>query len=131
VIQLANLGISIQDENLVDLTLNSFPKSWSTFKQIQKGRDRTTSFSELQGLLLQEEFNRLLDKQQKEIEEVNFMRTTRGLITGGRKPTRCKINYGQGRKNNHHSTPTLTNASSSTTNVKTKGTILGSVKSSL
>lgn len=55
VTQLASLGISIPDEDLVDLTLNSLPRSWSTFRQIQKGRDRTPSFPELEGLLLQEE----------------------------------------------------------------------------
>lgn len=37
--QLANLGIHTLDEDLVDLTFNSLPRSWSTFKQIQKGRE--------------------------------------------------------------------------------------------
>ena len=78
VTQLANLGIAILDEDLVDLTLNSLPKSWSTFRQIQKGRERTPLFSELEGLLLQEELGRTLERRRDEAEEVNFVRTERG-----------------------------------------------------
>lgn len=55
IIQLASLGVALQDEDLVDQMLASLPRSWSTFKAIQKGREKSPSFSELQGLMLHEE----------------------------------------------------------------------------
>jgi len=78
VIQLANLGIGIPDEDLADITLNSLPRSWSTFKQIQKGRKWTPSFPELKGLLLQEEFGRKINRQRIQSEELNYVGTGRG-----------------------------------------------------
>lgn len=100
VTQLANLGIAILDEDLVDLTLNSLPKSWSTFRQIQKGRERTPLFSELEGLLLQEELGRTLERRRDEAEEVNFVRTERGPSRGGRH-FRGRSTYGRGTPNTH------------------------------
>lgn len=72
VTQLASLGVVIQDEDLVDLMLSSLPKSWSTFKIIQQSRDRSPTFSELQGLMLREESSRILEKHQ-ESEEVLYL----------------------------------------------------------
>jgi hypothetical protein len=48
--QLAGLEITIVDEDLVDLTLTSLPKSWATFRQIHK--HSLPSFPVLEGLLL-------------------------------------------------------------------------------
>ena len=78
VIQLVHLGIHTPDEDLVDITLNSLPRTWATFKQIQKGRDRVPTFPELEGLLLQEELSCNLDKQRDEGEEINFTEAYRG-----------------------------------------------------
>lgn len=75
VTQLASLGVSIQDEDLVDQMLASLPKSWNTFKAIQKSRDRSPTFSELQGLMLHEESSRILDKQQ-ESEEILYLKSS-------------------------------------------------------
>jgi hypothetical protein len=104
VTQLANLGIAIPDEDLVDLTLNSLPKSWSTFQQIKKGRERTPLFSELEGLLLQEELGRTLERRRDEAEEVNFVRTERGQSRGGRF-FRGHNTYGWGTPNAHRVRP--------------------------
>ena len=108
VTQLANLGIATPDEDLVDLTLNSLPKSWSTFRQIQKGRERTPSFSELEGLLLQEELGRTLERRRDEAEEVNFARTEWGQSRGGRF-FRGRSTYGWGAPNAHRVRPPPTN----------------------
>ena len=75
VTQLASLGISISDEDLTNITLNSLPKSWSTFRQVQKGREQALLFPELEGLILQEEQGCNLEKQRDEAEEVNVLRT--------------------------------------------------------
>jgi len=88
VTQLANLGIATSDEDLVDQTLNSLPKSWATFRQIQKGRDHPPSFPELEGLLLQEELSRKIDQQRDEAEEVNFVRNGRPPLRGQQLPGR-------------------------------------------
>ena len=73
VTQLASLGISISDEDLTNITLNSLPKSWSTFRQVQKGRERALLFPELEGLILQEEQGRNLEKRRDKAEEVNVL----------------------------------------------------------
>lgn len=72
VTQLAGLGVMISDEDLVDQVLASLPKSWSTFKAIQKGRERLPTFAELEGMLLHEESSRIIDQQQEEAEEVLY-----------------------------------------------------------
>jgi len=94
--QLANLGILTPNEDLVDITLNNLPRSWSTFKQIQRGRERVLSFAELEGLLLQEELSRNLDKKCDELEEVNFVYTSRGPLRGGQHSSWGCSNYGRG-----------------------------------
>lgn len=70
--QLASLGVVIEDEDLVDQMLASLPRSWATFKAIQKGRDRSPSYSELQGLMLHEESSQILDRSQ-ESEDVMYL----------------------------------------------------------
>jgi uncharacterized Tic20 family protein len=50
VIQLARMEVVTSD--LVGKVLNSLPKNWSTFRQIQQGRDRLLLFPKLEGLLL-------------------------------------------------------------------------------
>jgi hypothetical protein len=39
VTQLARMGVVTSDEDLVGKVLNNLPKSWSTFRQIQRGHD--------------------------------------------------------------------------------------------
>ena len=80
-IQLVQLGIIISDEDIVDTTLNSLPKSWKIFKQIQKSRDRLPTFGQLEGLILQEEINQNLEKQ-REAEEIYFAKSERGSYLG-------------------------------------------------
>lgn len=48
--QLENQGISMLDEDLVDLTLNSLSKNRSTFKQIQKGSNICLPFLNWRGI---------------------------------------------------------------------------------
>jgi hypothetical protein len=62
VTQLIGLGIDTPDEDLVDITLNSLPKSRSVFRQIQKGREHKPTFPEFEGLMLQEELGRNIEK---------------------------------------------------------------------
>lgn len=73
VTQLASLGVTISDEDLVDQVLASLPRSWATFKAIHKNRQPHLCFSDLQGLMLHEESSRLTD-QQHETEEVLYLR---------------------------------------------------------
>lgn len=74
VTQLAHLGITTFDEELVGLTSQSLPKTWSMFRQIQKDKGHLPTFPELEGLLLHEELSRTLDSQH-DVEEVNFIQT--------------------------------------------------------
>jgi hypothetical protein len=76
VTQLVGLGIDTPDEDLVDITLNSLPKSWSVFRQIQKGREHTPTFPELEGLMLQEELGRNIKKDRDKAEDVLAFRTS-------------------------------------------------------
>jgi len=82
--------------------LNSLPKSWSTFQQIQKGRERLASFPEVEGLLLQEELGRTLDKQRDDSEEVHLVRAGRNARKGGFNSNSHghSHNTGRGRGNN-------------------------------
>jgi hypothetical protein len=70
VTQLVGLRIDIPDEDLVDITLNSLPKSWSIFRQIQKGREHMPTFPKLEGLMLQEELGRNIEKDREEAEDI-------------------------------------------------------------
>jgi hypothetical protein len=76
VTQLVGLGVNTPDEDLVDITLNSLPKSWSVFRQIQKGREHTPTFPELEGLMLQEELGRNIEKDRDEAEDILAFRTS-------------------------------------------------------
>jgi hypothetical protein len=74
VYQLARLGTTVEDEDLVNLTLNSLPKSWATFRSIHKASP--PSFHVLEGLLVQEDLSRDLDRTREESEEVLYVKST-------------------------------------------------------
>jgi histone deacetylase 1/2 len=97
VTQLARMGVSIPDEDLVGNTLNGLPRSWSTFKQIQRAKERLPKFSELKGLLLQEEIARKLESRQEE-EVLALREGGRGLDKHrGRGGRSGRSNQGRGR----------------------------------
>jgi hypothetical protein len=75
VTQLAGLGIPVANEDLIDIMINSLPKSWSTFKGIQKGRERMPTFNELEGLMLHEEVSRDIYNRREEADEVLYTKT--------------------------------------------------------
>lgn len=63
----------------MSLVLNSLPRSWAVFKAIQKGRTSLPTYGELEGLLLEEDVSRIIEKNKDEEEEIMFMRgNTRG-----------------------------------------------------
>ena len=72
--QLACLGTIVDDEDLVNLTLNSLPKSWATFRSIHKAS--LPSFHVLEGLLVQEDLSRDLDRPREESDEVLYIKNT-------------------------------------------------------
>lgn len=76
VTQLASLGVMIPDEDLVDQMLSSLPKSWSTFKAILQGRERSPTFTELQGSMLHEESSRITDR--RDSDEVLYAQQSDG-----------------------------------------------------
>ena len=82
VTQLASLGVTIQDKDLVDQMLASLPRSWSTFKAIQQGRDRSPTFSELQGSMLHERSSRVTDMRDSD-EILDMQRTERPYRSQG------------------------------------------------
>jgi hypothetical protein len=53
--QLANLGIIVPDEELVDRVLTSLSTSWLIFRQMITNREHVVSFTELENLLIQED----------------------------------------------------------------------------
>jgi hypothetical protein len=68
------MEVVTSDEDLVGKVLNSLPKSWSTFRQIQRGRDRPLLFPELEGLLLYEEVTRNIEHEQEDSEAALYIR---------------------------------------------------------
>jgi hypothetical protein len=90
--QLAGLGSTVEEEDLVNLTLNSLPKSWAMFRSIHKASP--PSFPTLEGLLIQEDLSRDLDKSREESEEVLYVRNTSQKSTRGRSAGRSR---GRGR----------------------------------
>jgi hypothetical protein len=72
--QLAGLGTTVDDEDLVNLTLNSLPNSWATFRSIHKARP--PCFPVLEGLLIQEDLSRDLDRSREESDEIPYVKNT-------------------------------------------------------
>jgi hypothetical protein len=69
--QLVGLGVAISNDDLVDLTLTTLPKSWAIFRQIYK--HSLPSFPILEGLFFQEEITRELQKGKDELEEILYL----------------------------------------------------------
>eukprot|EP01018_Ginkgo_biloba_P023781 Gb_00945 [translate_table: standard] len=67
--QLATIGTKIEDEEIVALVLNSLPTSYKIFVTSLSISDRTVTFEELVGLLMQEE---LRNKKQETRRRRNF-----------------------------------------------------------
>jgi hypothetical protein len=53
--QLANIGIVVLDEELVDRVLTSLPTSWLIFRQMITNREHPVSFAKLENLMIQED----------------------------------------------------------------------------
>jgi len=107
VAQLANLGVAILDKDLVDFILNNLPNSWSTFRLIQKGRERTPSFSELEGLFLQEQLGQNLETKRE--EEITLASNNRHLNRRSQH-SRGRSSRGRGNTTIECSTSTLANS---------------------
>lgn len=86
VTQLARLGITINDEDLVDQVLVALPKSWSVFKSIYKSRTPLPSFAELEGLLLHEDSTRRIEQDRKEADVL--LSRSQPQYRRGRRPNR-------------------------------------------
>jgi hypothetical protein len=67
--QLANIGIVVADDELVDLVLTSLPPSWSVFRQTMTGKENPSNFSDLESLLLLEDSVHTIHQEQEEHEE--------------------------------------------------------------
>jgi hypothetical protein len=61
--QLANRGITITDDELVDRVLTSLPTSWDMLREMIFGRERPPTSDELEGLLLLEDNVRNLHRE--------------------------------------------------------------------
>jgi hypothetical protein len=53
--QLANIGIAIPDDELIDHVLTSLPASWDTLHQMISGRERSPTYDELEGIHILED----------------------------------------------------------------------------
>jgi hypothetical protein len=67
------MGVATSDEDLVEKILNSLPKSWTTFRQIQRGKNRMPSFPELERLLFQEEVIKNIERDHEDLEEAFYI----------------------------------------------------------
>ena len=50
--QLANIGIVVPNEELLDRVFTSVPLNWSIFKQMASKKENPYSFSELESLMI-------------------------------------------------------------------------------
>jgi hypothetical protein len=102
--QLANIGIAVPDEELVDCVLTSLPSSWKIFRTMTSNRENPISYSELENLMLHKASVRT--REQEQDEEAFFV----SRPEGGRYPNqrngrgrshfrgrRDQANYGRGR----------------------------------
>jgi hypothetical protein len=67
--QLANIGVIVPDEELVDRVLTSLPSSWDVLRQLATQRERPITFAELEAMLLHEDSIRSRNRDRKEREE--------------------------------------------------------------
>jgi hypothetical protein len=68
--QLANIGVIVPDEELVDRILTSLPSSWDVLRQLTTQRERPITFAELEAMLLHEDSIRSCNRDREEREEV-------------------------------------------------------------
>ena len=71
--QLANIGIAIPDEELVDMVLTSLPPSWEIFRQMISNQDNQPSFEALENLLLHKDAIKAKNCDTTKLEEAMFM----------------------------------------------------------
>ena len=64
--QLANIGVVVPDEELVDRVLTSLPPSWEVFRCMASNREMPYSLSKLKGRLLAEDAVRIRNKDDDE-----------------------------------------------------------------
>ena len=67
--QLANIGVLLPDEDLVDRVLMSLPSSWTFMRQLINARENPITYSGLEALLLQEDAMKTRIEAQEEVEE--------------------------------------------------------------
>jgi hypothetical protein len=69
VCQLANIGVAVLDEELVDRGLTSLPNSWDIFRQLVSTQEHPLSFADLESMLLHEDFMRARSRERDHEEE--------------------------------------------------------------
>jgi hypothetical protein len=67
--QIANIGIAIPNEELVDRVLTSLPSSWDTLRQMISGREHPLTYGNLESMLLQEDSIRQRSREEDDTEE--------------------------------------------------------------
>ena len=70
--QLANIGIDIPDEELVDRVLTNLPSNWKIFKQMISNQENPLSFEALENLLLHEDDINAKNRETSELEEALY-----------------------------------------------------------
>jgi hypothetical protein len=70
--QLANIGVVIPDDEMVDHVLTSLPTSWDIFRQMVSGRENPPSYPKFEMLLIQEDGVRAC-KRDAETEEAMIL----------------------------------------------------------
>jgi hypothetical protein len=115
--QLAGIGFHIPDKELVDLTINSLPRSWEIFSSVIAARDQLPSYPELENRILQEDMRRHIHDDNEEALVATFHRNTRsGFQRPFRGRGRSSFRGGRGRgyrgsgRNNFRSTVTPTHS---------------------
>jgi hypothetical protein len=71
--QLANIGITIPNEELINRVLTSLPSSWDTFRQMVSSRERHLTFIKLESLLIQEDNIRSRNREYDNREEAAML----------------------------------------------------------
>jgi hypothetical protein len=67
--QLANIGIAIPDDELIDHVLTSLPASWDTLHQMISGRERSPTYDELEGIHILEDSIWNTNRKREDAEE--------------------------------------------------------------
>jgi hypothetical protein len=68
--QLANIGVIVPDDELVDRELTSLPVSWNVFRQLALQRERSFTFAKLESMLLHEDNIHSRNREREENDEV-------------------------------------------------------------